>query len=623
MSDQSPGNTAPRKRRRLLWLAVALAFLLVIAGFATPWIIANTGLRDTLINAIMGTPNLNASTEAASFGWFSPLLIEKAKITGKQNHFRVDVESLATDRSWPMLLASSPDLGTITVEKPHVQLLLPLGERGTRSTLISPAFTAQVHDAALTVQTPEVDGPVIDVDGIDLTLHIEKAGEDRVLTLDPVDVFTKRKLTPQVCSRFLQLMSPALHDATRVEGEYSLAINKLRIPIGVPEDQLIEGVELEGELALHKVAMEAEGPMLQAIGKLLADLYGLEVPETIRVVKDAEIKFQAREGRLFHEGLQLGLPDIDPALQIRSWGSVGLDETLDLHLEVPRLDKAKRKESGPVECHMTGTLHDPQLSAEDASLVIRLPDHPVPLIDVDGVDLVMRVEDSPAGQFLAVDPVRVLDREKIDRQLASNFLHLIEPNLQYSPELVGEISLAFDRLRIPMGHPDKDLANQLEVRGTLAIHQVATVAKDPLRQAVVKLIADLYDKPFTETVRISQNTEVDFHLHDRRLHYRGLSFGFPDIDPALLVVSQGSVGLDETLDLQMEIPRLDKSKFGERGPILCHVTGTVTRPRVSIKDASLVVRSHSAPCSCRAGKNSQGTLLALEQPGRRDSGRRG
>lgn len=595
MSDQSTGNTVPKKRKRLFWLAAVLLLFLVIAGFATPWIIANTGLRDRLINAIMGTPNLTASTKAASFGWFSPLRIEEVEITGKLNRFRVDVENLTAARSWPMLLVFSPDLGTITVEKPHAQLILPLGERGSRSTIVSPTFTAEVHDAALTVQTPEVDGPIIDVDGIDLTLHIDKAGEDRVLTLDPVDIFTRRKLTTTVCSRLLQLISPALNDATHVDGEYSLTVNKLRIPIGVPEDQLIAGIELEGELALHKVSMEAEGPMLQAIGKVLADLYGLEMPETIRVVKDTEIKFQARDGRLFHEGLQLGLPDIDPALQVKSWGSVGLDETLDLHLEVPRLDAAKRTESGPVACHITGTIHDPRLSAKDASLVIRLPNYAEPLIDVDGVDLVMRVEDSPAGHVLAVDPVQVLDREKIDRQLASSFLHLIEPDLRYSPELLGEVSLAFDTLRIPLERRDEGWAKQLEIRGKMVIHQIATVAKDPLRQAIVKLLADLYDKEPKEIVRISQDTEVDFHLHDGRLHYSGLCLGFPNIDPALQVVSQGSVGLDETLDLQVEIPRLDKAKFAERGPVLCHVTGTVSCPRVSIKDASLVVRSPNSP----------------------------
>ena len=341
--------------------------------------------------------------------------------------------------------------------------------------------------------------------------------------------------------------------------------------------------------------MEAEGPMLEVLGKVLADIYGLEVPDKIRLVKDATIKFQARDGRLYHEGLELGMPDIDPALQVKSWGSVGLDETLDLHLEVPRLDKAKRKEGEPVQCHITGTIRDPRLSAQDASLVIRLPGRSDPLIDVDGVDLTMRVEDSPTGRVIAVDPVQVLDQEKIDRRLASSLLHLIEPDLWYSPELLGEVSLTLDKLRIPVGLPDKEWAEELEVRGTLAVHQVATVAKDPLRQAIVKILADLYGKEATEIVRVSHDTEIDFHVHDGRLYYEGLCFGFPDIDPALLVTSKGSVGYDESLDLHVVLPRLDKAKLAEKGPVLCHVTGTMSNPQLSITDASLVVRLPDHP----------------------------
>ncbi len=576
--------------QRLLRLMGVMTLLSVVLVLAAPWIIAQTGLRDRLINAIMGTPNLSASTQRASFGWFSPLAIEDVRIDGKLRRFRVELESLTADRSWPGLLASSPELGMIAIDKPHVQLLLPLGERGTRSTILSPTFTAVVSDAVLTVRTSESDEPVIDVDGIDMTLHVQQADEGRLLTLDPLDVFTRRKLTPKLCNRLLHLMNPSLRDATQVEGEFSLSLDKLRIPIGIPEDQLIRQIEVEGELALHRVSIEAQSPILQALAKLLADIHGKETPETIRVVKDAAIRFQVRDGRVFHEGLRLGFPDIAPGLLISSRGSVGLDETLDLYLEVPRLDKAKLEERGPVQCHITGTLTKPRLFAKDASLVIHLPNRPEALIDMDGIDLIVQVEDSPTGRVLTVDPVEVFKREKLSRRLASSLVHLIEPETRYSPELTGEISLTLDKLRIPLGLSEEEWLSGLVVHGKLAIHQVATVAKDPMRQAIVKLLADLYGKEAAEVVRVAHDTEIDFQLRDGRLHYEGLRFGFPDIDPELLVTSQGSVGLDETLDLHLELPRLDKAKLAERGPVQCHITGTMSNPQLSVKDASLVVR---------------------------------
>ena len=61
---------------------------------------------------------------------------------------------------------------------------------------------------------------------------------------------------------------------------------------------------------------------------------------------------------MHHEGLRIGFPEIDPDLVVSSRGSIGLDETLDLHVELPRLDPAQRKEKGPAKCHITG--HHPQ-----------------------------------------------------------------------------------------------------------------------------------------------------------------------------------------------------------------------------------------------------------------------
>ena len=80
-----------------------------------------------------------------------------------------------------------------------------------------------------------------------------------------------------------------------------------------------------------------------------------------------------RDGRLHHEGLRIGFPEIDPELVIRSRGSIGLDETLDLHLELPRLRKDKR-DKGPLQCHVTGTLSEPIIAIPDASLVVHLTD---------------------------------------------------------------------------------------------------------------------------------------------------------------------------------------------------------------------------------------------------------
>jgi len=51
-----------------------------------------------------------------------------------------------------------------------------------------------------------------------------------------------------------------------------------------------------------------------------------------------------RDGRLYHEGLRVGFPDIDPGLVVSSRGSIGADETLDLSVDLPRLGIRSRAE---------------------------------------------------------------------------------------------------------------------------------------------------------------------------------------------------------------------------------------------------------------------------------------
>lgn len=585
----SSPDTRQKRSRRLKIFGCVMA-ILILAVITAPWILAQTRMRDRLINKIMGTPNLTASTERAHFGWFSPLAVEDVSIAGKQHRFNLDVKRIASERSWPSLLASSPHLGAISIDQPHVTLHLPLGKAGTPAAMLSPTFTAVVSDASLTVHCEGLDNSVIDLHGLNLTAHVLDTDDGRVLTLDPFDMLTREDLTPQLCSQLVQLINPTLRDAAHVEGQISLSVDELRIPIGLSREQLIQRAKVEGQLELYSVLIETESALPRALGKVLSDVYGISSPDRLRVVKDAKVRFQAHHGRLRHEGLRLGFPDIDPALQITSSGSVGLDESLDLHLEVPRLDSAKRKQQGPVHCHITGTISHPRMSAKNASLVIRVPGAPKALVDVDGIDLIARVADSAAGRVLIVDPVQVFERAQLSERQADFLVHLIKPEIRYSPNITGEISLSLDAVRIPLTLSSEHWIEDMEMRGQLAIHQVTTLANDPIRQTLIKLLADLYEKKVTDVVRIAHDTDVAFHLRDGRLHYEGLRLGFPDVSPTLQVTSQGSVGLDETLDMQLEVPRLDTAKLKEAGPVQCRLTGTIDEPRLFARNASLVVR---------------------------------
>ena len=592
MSEQTPAKPpTPKKRRRLLRILGIVAILLVVLVLMGPWIVAHTGLRDLAINSTLASPSLTASSDSASFNWFSSESIRGLRLKSTNDHLDVRVELASTERTILQLLGSLPDLGTIDIEKVHVTLDWPLDiqlEGGVHR--VEPTFTAKVKDAALTLRLAGEDEPLLDIDGFNLTLRVEK-DEDRVLTLDPVVIFDRRKLSPKLTSRLIQLFDPTMTDTPEISGEISLSVEKLRIPLGVPRDEAVKGMELEGKLVLHDVSGEIRNPLRQSLVRLVADMNGKEVPKVVHLTQDTEIRFQVRDGRLHHEGVRIGLPDIDKELQITSRGSIGLDKTLDLYVELPRLDPAQRKEKGPAKCHITGTINNPQINVEDASLVLRQPNRKEPMFAADGMNLNMRVETTAAGPVLAVEPVEVFKKKKLNLGVAPGLVKLLAPDVQTERQVDGEISLSLSKLRMPLGIPQDEAIKQMEVEGTLTLHRVSSEVKSPMWQAVIRLLADLNGKKSPNSIQLATHeSEIRFQVREGRLYHEGMRIGFPDIDPELQITTRGSVGLDETLDLFVELPRLDPALRKEKGPAKCHITGTINNPRITVEDASFVLR---------------------------------
>jgi len=148
-----------------------------------------------------------------------------------------------------------------------------------------------------------------------------------------------------------------------VQGEISLSLEKVRVPLGIPESELEKKVELAGKLQLLQITMSTKTPLLQTMVKVLADQYGKKPSDVVRVVKNADVKFNVKGGRMYHEGLQFGFPDISPDLIAKSSGSVGLDKSLDVVLEVPGFLVDKKdlgiKKAPPVRFRITGTIDKP------------------------------------------------------------------------------------------------------------------------------------------------------------------------------------------------------------------------------------------------------------------------
>jgi hypothetical protein len=567
--------------------AILLATLIATA----PWIVARTGLRNRAINAAMASPSVTASSDGASLGWFSPPSVRGLRLCSTNHHVEIRVDTVAMERSPYQLWCSAPDLGTIRAEKPHVILEWPLAVQLREQRFwLEPTFTAIVKDAALTIRLTGQDAPVIDVDGIDLTFRVEPGEDGRVLTLDPVVIFNRRKLTPRLACGLLQLLDPMMSDTTDISGEITLSLDKVHIPIGVPRGDAVRHMEVEGKLVLHEVSARVANPMWQTLVRLVADMNGKDAPEVVSVAQNEEIRFRVRDGRVYHEGLRAGFPDIDPGLVLTSRGSVGLDRSVDLFVDLPRLDREQWKGKGPARCRVTGTIGNPRIAVEDGTLALRQPGRKEPFIATDGINLSTRVESTPAGRVLAVDPVEVFRNTKLNFAVAAGLVRLLAPDVLTDRVVTGEVSLSFDKLRVPLGAPDEQALKRLEAEGVLRLHQFAAEVKSPAWQALVRLLADMNGKSAPDVIRLVEESEIRFRVRDGRVYHEGHKVGFPDIAPGLMVTSRGSIGIDETVDLFVELPRLDPELRKEKGPARCHITGTLGNPRIAVEDGTLTLR---------------------------------
>jgi hypothetical protein len=415
-------------------------------------------------------------------------------------------------------------------------------------------------------------------------MQVENTVSGYVLAVAPVEVFKKKKLSLGVAAGLVKFLAPGVQSDREVAGEISLSFNKLRMPLGVARDQEFKHLEAEGKLTLHQVASEVKSPLWQGLIRMLADMNGKKPPNVIRLVADAEIPFRVRDGRLHHEGLRLGFPKIDPKLVISSRGSIGIDETLDLHLELPRLRKDKR-DKDPLQCRVTGTIAEPKISIQNAPLVVKLKAGDQAALTVDNVNLNFSVEDSKNGRMLTLAPVTIFEKQKLTPEVGDQLLHLIVPTLSDLTGVQGKLSLSFEKFRVPLGVLESELEKRVELAGKLQLHQISLSTKTPLLQTMVKLLADRYGKKPSNVVRVVKNADVKFKVQDGRMYHEGLRFGFPDISADLVATSSGFVGFDKSLDFVLEVPAVlvDKQdlKIKKAPPVRFRVTGTLDKPIVT------------------------------------------
>ena len=179
------------------------------------------------------------------------------------------------------------------------------------------------------------------------------------------------ELQPQICEEWLKYVAPVFAGATQLQGSFSLYMDEGSLPLSDPRL-----TTAAGKLRIH-TAEVAPGPLSQQYvvwaKQIEAVVGGKRLPtrhdaaDTVWLrLRDQQVDFAVHQGRVFHRGLEFQSGNV----VIRTRGSVGLDETLDLVAEVPFQEAwvsenalLANLRSQPLEIRIAGTFRQPQIDA--------------------------------------------------------------------------------------------------------------------------------------------------------------------------------------------------------------------------------------------------------------------
>lgn len=190
---------------------------------------------------------------------------------------------------------------------------------------------------------------------------VELKPDTTLLTVAAGKIVENAKLSPAVCASALGYILPPIANAGKADGTISFDLTESRVPLESPEK-----AALKGNLTIHTATVSA-GPLANEIALLLG-----AKATTLTLASNQVVPVRVADGRVYHENFVLTVGDFT----IRTAGSVGLDGTVSMVLDIPvpatvaqqlfpknpRIRDALAKQS--VKVPVAGTLGKPALDAK-------------------------------------------------------------------------------------------------------------------------------------------------------------------------------------------------------------------------------------------------------------------
>ena len=384
---------------KLTLIKIAVVCFALVIGFVwmLPTLFGSATVRRWLFETVLVPQGIEAEIDEVRVGWASPTRVRGVSFgpTGKPT--LLEAQEIQSDRTMLKAILEGVELGELTVVAPAIHIHLgpdssnlefeqPYNEQTpdiTDDDDSLPSITTddatktlklRIENAQLFIKTPSMPSESEVFSNVNLVGALQQDEEGRSLIVDGGRIVDHAKLSKELCAGGLKYIMPILSEATWTKGEFSIDLDACVIDLDDPNESLISG-----KLFVHGVEAGLNNQLIAAASNRVAALLGKDGFEAITFSDENIVQFQIRDGMVWHDGVEFGLPRVSEDLVVRTSGSVSLDESLDLTIDIPM--PLHLIADGPIAQALTdkvltlqagGTLTDPKVEIADDDFVARL-----------------------------------------------------------------------------------------------------------------------------------------------------------------------------------------------------------------------------------------------------------
>lgn len=395
LNEPDPKVSLPNRtvKKRFAWArwGAALGFALLVFIAALPSFLGSKWIYEPLLQRL-AKDKFDLSIDTVKLRWLSPLEFRGIAISNSDNTADakpaiplISIQSIQTNQGLLGYLLNGRNVGRIQINQPKVDIALlengsnlerlvkslqdSRGDVQPKKEKSQPKLDIDVAIRGLSVEVVQANGsPAIQViPPMNADIAYRALSEEPVVIVQPMQVLQKAQLTPELVRLGLGMAVPLLAKSAWFDGRISLSTQEVRVPLINPNQSTGEAV-----LTLHEVRSGPSEPLIVGALDALANLRGKEPSHELVFVDGSDVVVKVVDQKVFHSGLEAGLPKLDPRLQIATEGTVGLsDRSLDLAIEIPipveqlaRREKIQQIGVPRVKLPIGGTLDHPEVKWE-------------------------------------------------------------------------------------------------------------------------------------------------------------------------------------------------------------------------------------------------------------------